>query len=91
MISNNFPVQPQFSNELLKQEEIIEREKNTQNITDDLASLEIHNINRNFQNDICAMSVVNQVNKPENTLEKLLPENLSKLEHYSVSTNKEIT
>ncbi|MGI2029653.1 hypothetical protein [Endozoicomonas acroporae] len=68
MISNNSTFQPQFTNERLKQEEIIEREKDTRNIADGHASLENHTIKKIFQNDICITSVVNQVNKPENTL-----------------------
>ena len=91
MINNSCPVQPQHNTDaLLKQKEIIKREKDDQDITDDSACLETHNINR-FQNNICATPVINQVNRPENTPEKLFAGTLSKLAHYSVSTNEGMT
>lgn len=90
MINNDCPVQTQLTDELLKQKKIIKREKDDQNITDDSACLETHSLNR-FQNDICATSVIIQVNKPENTPEKLSDETPYKLEHYSVSTPEGIT
>ncbi|WBA81884.1 hypothetical protein [Endozoicomonas sp. GU-1] len=52
----------------------IEREKDTRNIANDHASSETHNTKKIFENDICTTSVVNQANKFENTLEKLLPD-----------------
>ncbi|MBO9483576.1 hypothetical protein [Salinisphaera sp. G21_0] len=88
MISNNSTFQPQFTNERIKQEEIIEREKDTRNIADDHVSPENHNTKKIFENDIFVTSVINQLNKPENTLEKLSPDNLSEPEHCSAPTNK---
>ncbi|WP_257283605.1 hypothetical protein [Endozoicomonas sp. SESOKO1] len=76
MINNNFTIQPHLTNELaiepLKQKEKIEKDD--------------QNINRTCQDNICETSVINQINKPETTPEKLSTKTPSKLEHYSVST-----
>ena len=93
MINNNYPVQPQPTNELLKQKKIIKREdqeEDEQDITDDSAFIDSHHIN-SFQNDISVTFVINQVNNPKNTPEKLSAETPSKLEHYSVLTHEGIT
>ncbi|MBO9496349.1 hypothetical protein J7438_20030 [Thalassotalea sp. G20_0] len=83
MINNNITAQPHLTNEppneLLKQKEIIEQEK------DD------HNLSKPFQNNIFTTFIINQANKSENTPEKLSAEFLSKLEHHSVSTHEGFT
>ena len=83
MINNNVTAQPHLTNEppneLLKQKEKIEQEKDDQNL------------NSPFRNNICATFIINQVTKSENTPEKSSAETPSKLEHYSVSTHKGVT
>ncbi|WP_422411067.1 MULTISPECIES: hypothetical protein [unclassified Endozoicomonas] len=91
MINSHFPVQPRLTSELLTQEKTIKVEDGDQTTTDTFASQEHHNINKIFKNDVCATSAINQVHKPENTLEKSFPEPPTKLEHYYVSTNEGIT
>ncbi|WP_448218237.1 hypothetical protein [Endozoicomonas sp. 2B-B] len=91
MINSHFPVQPILTSELSTQEKTINVEKGDQTTTDTFASQEHHNINKIFKNDVCATSAINQVHKPENTLEKSFPEPPTKLEHYYVSNNEGIT
>ncbi|WP_257283602.1 hypothetical protein [Endozoicomonas sp. SESOKO1] len=83
MINNNFPVQSQLTNELLKQ-------KDNQNITNTFECPKTCNTGEPSKN-IFATPVINQVNHPKNTPKSFFAETSSKLEHYSVSTNKRKT
>ncbi|WBA81882.1 hypothetical protein [Endozoicomonas sp. GU-1] len=78
MINNNFPDQPQLTNEQFK-------EKDTHNITEGFACQENPKINECLKKGICITTVANQVNPPEYTTQK---SPASKLQHYSVSTNE---
>ena len=80
MINQNFPVQPQLTNERLKKVEMVEQEEADQNTTGDLASMKTRSMNRTIQPDIGATSAMSQLNITENFQDGLFPKNLSKRE-----------
>ena len=76
MINKNLPVQPQPSNERSKEAEMVEQDQGDQNITGDLASMKTHSMNRTVQSDIGATSVISQLNKTENSQDRLFRESM---------------
>ena len=87
MINKNFPFQPQFTNERLKEAEMVKQEKDDQNTTGDLASMKTRSLNRTIQPDIGA-ATTSQLNMTENSQDGLFSKNLSKRKPSTLTDEK---
>ena len=87
MINKNFPVQPQLTNERLKEAEMVEQKKDDQNTTGDLDSMKHHSLNRTIQPDI-GVTTTSQLNMTENSQDILFSKNLSKRDLSTLNDEK---